>query len=89
MPYKENPETLGEHLFKRRYELELLQKDVANMIGVETRTYFNWENDLHMPGMKLVGKMIDFLGYAPFPEPQTIGEQMGASENTNCAPNMC
>ena len=78
MPYEENPETLGEHLFKRRYELGLLQKDVAKIIGVTTATYFIWENDRHTPLISYMGKVIKFLGYDPFPEPQTIGERITA-----------
>jgi hypothetical protein len=36
--YSENPQTLGEHLKKRRRQLGLLQRETAEMLGVSTDT---------------------------------------------------
>ena len=41
--YPEKPQTLGEHLKKRRRELGLLQREAAERMGISTDTYANWE----------------------------------------------
>ena len=40
--YTEHPETLGEHLRKRRMDLGLFQRQAAAEIGVSTATLWNW-----------------------------------------------
>jgi DNA-binding XRE family transcriptional regulator len=47
--YSENPQTLGEHLKKRRRELGLLQREAAERMGILTETYSNWEKDKSKP----------------------------------------
>ncbi len=46
------------------------------MIGVNTWTYLGWEKYGRSPVITVMGKVIKFLGYDPFPEPQTIGERI-------------
>ena len=75
-PYKEAPETLGEHLRKRRIELALLQKDVASRLQVNAWTYLGWEHDRRRPPIRFWPRIIGFLGYDPVPEPQTVGERI-------------
>lgn len=41
--YSENPQSLDEHLKKRRRELGLLQWGAAERMGIEMETYGNWE----------------------------------------------
>lgn len=41
--YSETPQTLGEHLKKRRRELSLLQREAAKKMGVVVETLINWE----------------------------------------------
>lgn len=48
------PETVGEHIRKRRLDLGLLQIEVAQIIGVTESTVGNWEHGIepdlrHMP----------------------------------------
>ena len=70
------PQTLGEHLKKRRLELGLLQRDLRMRFGLEKETYGNWEKDHRYPSMKHWPQVIEFLGYDPSPEPKTIGERL-------------
>lgn len=42
--YSEDPQTLGEHLKKRRKELGLLQREAGQRMGVSAETVANWEN---------------------------------------------
>ena len=72
--------TLGDHIRKRRLDVKLLQKDVAEILGVDTMTVNNWERNRCGPKLYLFPKIVQFLGYNPFPaEPKTkIGEEIQA-----------
>jgi transcriptional regulator with XRE-family HTH domain len=65
MKYVENPITLGEKLRNRRLDLNLLQKDVAKIIGVSEDTITYWENGRATPQVHLYPKVTRFLGYFP------------------------
>ena len=76
MPYPRHPTTIGEHILKRRCELELFQKDVGKQIGVSAWTIMNWEKGYSEPEIQWYPAIISFLGYETFPEPQTLGEKI-------------
>ncbi len=44
--YPQTPKTLGDHLRKKRLDLKLLQKEVAQRLGVGESTVYNWGNNL-------------------------------------------
>lgn len=64
-----SPETIGEHIRKRRLDLGLLQIEVAKMIGVTESTVWNWEHGTE-PELRHMPKIIEFLGYVPFECPE-------------------
>ena len=72
--------TLGDHIRKRRLDLNLLQKDVAIMLVVDTTTINNWERNRCQPRLYLFPRIAKFLGYSPFPTEAktTIGEAIRA-----------
>jgi len=63
--YPEFPLAIGEHIRKRRMDLGLLQREVAEIIGVVEPTIWNWEHGVE-PELQYNPKIIKFLGYAPF-----------------------
>lgn len=68
--------TLGDYLKKRRLEFGLLQRDVAKILGVDTCTVTNWEKNHTKPMLRLLPKIVEFLGYDPMPgNPKTLGEE--------------
>ncbi len=70
----ENLQTIGEHIKKRRRELGLLQKDLAARFGVCEDTITGWENNRCAPRIQHYPKLIEFLGYNPFPQDEnTLG----------------
>ena len=72
-----NPTTIGEKLKNRRIELGLLQKDVANVIGVCEVSITLWENNRNEPSIIYCPKIIQFLGYVPFEvDTSTLGGQI-------------
>ena len=76
--YSEEPQTLGEHLKKRRKELGLLQREAAERLGVSAETVANWESGKTKPVASQFQPVVEFLGYDPTPAPQTLAERMEA-----------
>ena len=70
------PKTIGEHIKKRRLELHLLQKDLAQQIGVHVESLKNWERNVEIPMVRYIPKIVEFLGYDPMPEPKAIPERI-------------
>ena len=69
-----NPQHIAEHLKKKRLELRLKQSEVAKLIGISEDSVTLWENGKSLPQIKHYPKIIDFLGYCPFPtNNSTIG----------------
>ena len=68
--------TLGDHIRKRRLDLQLLQSDVAQRLGVTECSVWNWENNATAPVFPYWPAIVGFLGYNPLPEPQTPAEQL-------------
>ncbi len=44
----------------------LLQREVAERIGVKEESIYNWENNRSQPKIHLIPGIIKFLGYIPF-----------------------
>ena len=74
--YADAPTTLGEHLKRRRKLLGLLQREAAARIGCDQFTYINWETDKARPIAPRFKKVIEFLGYDPLPEPESLAERI-------------
>ena len=76
--YSENPQTLGEHLKKRRRELGLLQREAAERMSIQRDTYLNWEKDKTRPVASQFRPVVAFLGYDPTPPARTLAERLQA-----------
>jgi len=73
----ENPQVIGEHLKNRRMQLKLFQSDVAKIFDVCEDSITGWENGRSIPQIQYYPKLIEFLGYNPFPvETETLGGRM-------------
>jgi len=70
------PQTVGYHIRKRRLGLKLLQKDVAEQLGVDKTSVFNWEANTANPEIRYMPAIIRFLGYNPLPAANTLAEQL-------------
>jgi len=69
--YPKQPNTLGDHIRKRRLDLGLFQKQVAEQIGVSEETIYRWESNESSPQVKFIPAIIKFLGYNPVPLPDS------------------
>lgn len=74
--YPRGINTLGDHLRKRRLDLGLLQREVAERIGVDPATVTNRELRHVAPEFRWLPAIIDFLGYDPRPRPATIRQAL-------------
>jgi len=75
--YPNTLNTLGDHIRKKRLDLGLFQKDVANIIDTTENTIWNWENNYATPSLPYIPKIIEFLGYIPFDtSDQTLGNKI-------------
>jgi transcriptional regulator with XRE-family HTH domain len=70
------PQTLGEHIRKRRLELKLTLKEAAKLLGSDECSIINWEKGRTVPKVYRLPAIIRFLGYSPLPESRTISERL-------------
>jgi len=68
-PVSKQPQTIGEHLRKKRFDLGIRQSEVAQRLGVSDRTLSLWECDRVYPAWSQQPKVTAFLGYNPFTDP--------------------
>lgn len=80
------PTSIGDHVRTVRRERGLLQREVAELIGVAKETVANWEKNKAEPVVALMPAVIRFLGYEPWPDPVTLGERMRAYRLNNGLP---
>jgi transcriptional regulator with XRE-family HTH domain len=66
----------GYYIRKRRLELGIFQREVAERIGVDKDTICLWEANESSPFARYVPRIIQFLGYDPWPTPKTISERL-------------
>jgi transcriptional regulator with XRE-family HTH domain len=74
--YPRQLNTLGDHIRKRRLDLGLYQRQVAEQIGVTESTIFNWESNESRPSVRYIPVIIGFLEYNPFPEPEALRDKL-------------
>jgi transcriptional regulator with XRE-family HTH domain len=77
------PHTFAEHMKKRRQELALSQRAVAELLGVTPFTVLNWENGNTTPRVEAMPAIIGFLGYDPSGAVTTLSAQMAELRRAN------
>ncbi len=73
---------MGEHVRKKRLKMGLMQKEVANQLGVVPWTILNWEKGHTAPPIASIPAIVRFLGYDPFPQPKTLSQHLLAKRQT-------
>lgn len=68
--------TIGDHLRKRRLDLGLLQRDLADRLGVTESTVTNWELNRTEPELRFLPGIFSLLGFDPRPVGATLAEQL-------------
>ena len=57
-------------------DLGLIQRQVAERLGSNKTTIWNWENDWALPELRFMPAILAFLGYDPRPKAATTGKQL-------------
>jgi transcriptional regulator with XRE-family HTH domain len=68
--------TIGDHLRRRRLDLGLLQREVAERIGADQCSVTNWELNRTKPALWFLPAIVRFLGYQPWAADGSIGERL-------------
>lgn len=68
--------TIGDHLRKRRLDLGLLQRELADQLGVTESTVTNWELNRTAPALRFLPHIISLLGFDPRPAGPTLAQQL-------------
>ena len=77
--YPKTLKTLGDHLKKKRLNLKLSQREVAQRLGAEETSILNWEKNRSSPSLHFLPRIIEFLGYVPYDTTtKTQGEKIVA-----------
>src|SRR5207244_12451497 len=71
--------TIGDHLRKRRLDLGLLQREVAERLGVDETTVTNWELNRTTPTLRFLPGLVRFIGDAPRAAGASLGERLVTS----------
>lgn len=77
--YPKEINTLGDHLRTRRLDLKLLQRGVAEQIGVSGATITSWERNATAPLIRYMPAIVRFLGYDPMPPGSSLPERLIAA----------
>jgi DNA-binding transcriptional regulator YiaG len=70
--------TVGDHLRKWRLDLGLLQREVAERLGVDHCTVTNWELNRTKPALRFLPGSINLLGFDPSAPGASLGERLKA-----------
>jgi transcriptional regulator with XRE-family HTH domain len=79
--------TLGDHKRKRRLDLGLLQREVAERLSADTCSVTNWELNRTKPALWFLPAIVRFLGYVPWSADGSIGHRLLAYRRERGLPN--
>jgi transcriptional regulator with XRE-family HTH domain len=77
--YPKQINSLGDHIRAHRLDLKLLQKQVAEQIGVHEMTITLWEGNETQPEVRYIPAIIQFLGYSPLPAASSLSERLATA----------
>ncbi|MGO8696538.1 MAG: helix-turn-helix domain-containing protein [Limisphaerales bacterium] len=75
-PISKQPETIGEQLRKKRFDLGIRQAEAARQLGVSQLTLSLWERDKVYPTWAYQPRLIEYLDCDPFTDP-ALGRPKG------------
>jgi transcriptional regulator with XRE-family HTH domain len=77
--YPKQINSLGDHIRVRLLDLKLLQKQVADQIGVHEQTIAGWECNATSPEIHYIPAILNFLGHDPLPPAISLPERLAAA----------
>ncbi|MDR3416888.1 MAG: hypothetical protein P4L83_11945 [Nevskia sp.] len=76
--FDQPPQTIGEHIKRARLLRGLKQSEAAKVFGANHFTIINWEKGRTEPPATSGPAILAFIGYDPYPAPQTLPGRMRA-----------
>ena len=73
---RDQGDSLGAHLRRRRRALGLLRSEAATLICADEKSLMFWERDEREPLVSAFPAIIAFLGYEPWAPPGTLGDAL-------------
>ena len=67
---------LGDHIRKRRLDVGLQLKRLAQQLGAHEQCVAGWERGLREPSIRFWPRLISFLGHDPRPVPKTLADRV-------------
>ncbi len=71
--FPKNPETLGDHILAKYLRLGLSHSEAADQLGFDGHVLWGWTSNRKKVHLKFIPRVIEWLGYDPFPEPESLG----------------
>lgn len=71
--YPHNPQTVGEHIRRKRIDLGLQVKEVATQLGTDEQSVSGWEIGHRQPSLVHLPAVIHWLRYDPRPLTESLG----------------
>jgi DNA-binding transcriptional regulator YiaG len=73
--YPTHPETLGEHLRKKRIDLSLSMPQLAKLLGlgITATAIEKWEKNQNHPTEPYRSRIVEFIGFDPYSNNSTGG----------------
>lgn len=68
--------SIGDHLRKHRLDLGFSQRRLAKQLGVNPGTMVNWERNATTPALRLVPRIIHFIGCFPLAPGHFLPEKL-------------
>jgi len=81
-PYPQNPITIGDYLYKKRLDLNLTQKQVAqNILKTSVDNIRNWETNRSQISLLFYPRVIDFINFCPYDASLPLGLKLKERRN--------
>lgn len=74
--YPKSLSSIGDHLRKKRLDLDLLQREVALLLGSTECSVYYWETNRTTPTLTYLPAIVKFLGYCPYDPAWSPGERL-------------
>jgi transcriptional regulator with XRE-family HTH domain len=70
------PQTVGDHIRRKRLSLKMLQREAAERLSVVEASIWNWEANTAQPDLRFMSAVIQFLGYNPLLAADTLNGRL-------------
>ena len=74
--FPKNQICLGDHILTKSLRLGVRHGEVARQLGVDRHVLWGWVSNRKEVHLKFIPRVLAWLGYDPFPEPESFGGRL-------------